>query len=99
MNILRCLHETNFFDIKRGIYTSNSVIVYYSLNTYNASVENISKLIEIVKAENPTVPDNEMHVTFITRAQSIRHAHYTMISVARDSSEVKAHLFENYTIL
>jgi hypothetical protein len=99
MNIIRCLHESQFFDIKRGTYHPDSVVVYYGFDTYNASVENIRKLIEIVKAENPSVPENEMHVAFITRAQSIRHAHFTMISVAINPYDVKARLFEDYTIL
>lgn len=99
MNIVRCLREPDFYDIKDGTYRPNYVTVYYGFNCYNDDIDHINKLVEIIKSEVPILTEKDMHIAFISRAQSIRHAHHTMIWVDRVPSDVKARLFEDYTIL
>lgn len=99
MKVIRCLQESNFHDIKHGTYHPNSVPVFYGFDCYNDSVEHINKLVEIIKSEVPMLTEKDMHITFISRSQSIRHAHHTMVCVNRAPSKVKARLWEDYTIL
>ena len=99
LRLLRCIHDSVYHDIRQDAYKENVVRVYYGFDSYNASVARINQVVEIVKQENPGVREEDMDVIFITRGMSIRHAHFTMISVARDVSAVKEHLEKDYTIL
>ena len=99
MNVIRCLREADFYDIKRGTYHPNGVTVYYGFNCYNDDMEHLNKLVEIIKSEIPHLTEKNMHITRISPSQSIRHAHHTMIWVDRTASKVKERLWEDYTIL
>lgn len=99
MKIIRCLRETDFFDIKNGTYHPNAVTVCYGFNNYNSDMEHLNKIAEIIKSEIPNIADKDMRVVYISPKQSIRHAHHTMIAVERNPYEVNARLWEDYDIL
>ena len=99
IRLLRCIHDSVYHDIRKDVYKENIVRVYYGFDSYNASVARINQVVEIVKHENPGIREEDMDVVFITRGMSNRHAHFTMICVARKASLVKDHLEKDYTIL
>lgn len=98
LRLLRCIHDSVYHDIRQDVYKENVVRVYYGFDSYNASVARINQVVDIVKQENPGIREEDMDVIFITRGMSIRHAHFTMISVYQPAAKVKAQL-EDYTIL
>lgn len=99
IRLLRCIHDSVYHDIRKDMYKGDTVNVYYGFDSYNASVARINQVVEIVKQENPGICEEDMDVVFITRGMSIRHAHFTMICVARKTALVKEHLEKDYTIL
>ena len=96
--VLRCIHAGQFRDIKNGNYPFDVVGVYYGFPNYNRTAKQILELIDIIRKEVPNVGLSNLNVYEITKAQSDRHAHHTMVEVYVDTKTVKNN-FQNYTIL
>ena len=96
--VIRCIHASQFRDIRNGNYLADKVSVYYGLPNYNRTAKQILELIDVICKEVPNVDMNDLNVYEITTAQSDRHAHHTMVEVYVDAKTVQSNL-QNYTIL
>jgi hypothetical protein len=96
--VIRCVHAANLRDIKNGTYESDTVGVYYGFGNYNRTAKQIMTLVEVIKDELYGVELDEMEVYEITRAQSDRHAHCTMVYVSVSPDVVRENITD-YTIL
>ncbi len=97
-NVIRCVHGANLRDIKNGTYNAEKVGVYYGFENYKRTAKQIMDLINIIQDELYGIELDEMEIYEITRAQSDRHAHYTMVYISVDADVVRENIGD-YTIL
>ena len=97
-NVIRCIHSAQLRDIKNDSYVFDTVGVYYGFHNYNRTAKQILELIDIVQKEIPGVKMSDLNVYEITKAQSDRHAHYTMVHVYVKANIVRSNI-DNYTSL
>jgi hypothetical protein len=95
--LIRCLHERDYLDIRDGKWPDDVCRVYYGFNNYSDTPAHINELVNIIKSE-VGVPECDMHVHYVTRNESIRHAHFTMVQITEDVNKVCDNI-NNYTIL
>ena len=97
-NVIRCIHSANMRDIKNDNYTRDQVGVYYGFHNYSRTAQQILELIDIIKGEIPGVKMSNLEVYEITRGQSDRHAHYTMVQVYVNTNVVRDNLRDYITL-
>lgn len=97
-NVIKCIHSCQLRDIKNNSFAFDKVGVYYGFDNYNRTVKQILELIDIIQKDVPGVSMSELNVYEITKAQSDRHAHYTMVQVYVDVKTIRENL-NNYIIL
>ena len=96
--LIRCLYNSDYYNLKNGQYNHDMVSVYYGFNNYNRTAKQVLELIDIVKNEVPGIDMSDLNVYEITTAQSDRHAHYTMVQVYMKTNVVCDNL-NSYIIL
>lgn len=96
--VIRCVHGSTLRDIKNGTYNAEKVGVYYGFENYKRTAKQILELINIIQEEMHGIELDEMEVYEITRAQSDRHAHYTMVYISVNPDVVRENIGD-YTIL
>lgn len=96
--VMRCIHYSQFHDIKKGNCNQDSVSVYYGFDNYDRSATQILELINIVRNEMPGIELDKMNVYEITKAQSDRHAHQTMVQLFVPVDTIRNNI-EAYSIL
>ena len=95
--LIRCLHESNFTDIRDGKWPHDKCRVYYGFDNYSDTPAHINELVAIIKSETD-VSEYDMHVHCVTERESIRHAHFTMVQITENTKKILDNI-HNYEIL
>lgn len=99
--VIRCIKESDYNAIRDGRFVRDgkgmSVRVYYGFNNYNDNPAHVQMLTHIALTET-NVKEEDMHVHFVTREESIRHANHLMVQFTEEVPKVKENL-RDYTIL
>lgn len=98
LNVIRCIREKDFCMIKNGEWQHDKVGVYYGFDCYFNDVTYVNLIAATVSQEHPEIKRSDMHVHYIDREKSIRHANYITVQVMINAEDVRKN-FSHYCIL
>lgn len=97
--LFKAIPERYYRSIQKGDYRpSLAVPVYYGYDNYRDDPVHVNKIARAVQADYPNMAPEDMHIRWINRQDSIRHAHMTTVQVTVNAEVIRQNLHQ-YTIL
>lgn len=97
--LFKAIPASYFREIQKGECSpSQAVPVYYGYDNYRDDPDHVNKLVRAVLTDYPNMAVDDMHIRWISRQDSDRHAHMTTVQVIVDAEVIKQNLHQ-YTIL
>lgn len=97
--LFKAIPERFYRKIQNGDFRPSLVVpVHYGYDNYRDDPDHVNKIVRAVQTDYPNMAVKDMHIHWVTRQDSIRHAHMTTVQVTVDAEVIKQNLHQ-YTIL